>query len=30
LKFIDRHKDSVSGLAHAYATARAGLVPSGV
>nr|AWA45008.1 hypothetical protein SO116P10_000002 [Saccharum officinarum] len=30
LKFVDRHKDSVSGLAHAYATARAGLVPSGV
>jgi len=30
LKFIDRHKDSVSGLSHAYATARAGLVPSGV
>jgi mTERF domain-containing protein len=30
LKFIDHHKDSVSGLAHAYATACAGLVPSGV
>lgn len=30
LMFIDRHKDSVSGLAHAYVTARAGLVPSGV
>ncbi|CAD6337673.1 unnamed protein product [Miscanthus lutarioriparius] len=30
LKFIDHHKDSVSGLAHAYATARAGHVPSGV
>jgi mTERF domain-containing protein len=29
-KFIDRHKDSVSGLAHAYAKASAGLVPSGV
>ncbi|XP_066378586.1 transcription termination factor MTERF8, chloroplastic-like [Miscanthus floridulus] len=30
LKFIDRHKDSVSGLVHAYVTARAALVPSGV
>uniref|UniRef100_A0A0A9E1S2 Uncharacterized protein n=1 Tax=Arundo donax TaxID=35708 RepID=A0A0A9E1S2_ARUDO len=27
LKFIDRHKDSVTGLADAYASARAGGVP---
>ena len=27
-KFIDRHKDSVPGLADTYAAARAGIVPS--
>ncbi|CAL5037640.1 unnamed protein product [Urochloa decumbens] len=28
LRYIDNHKDSVPGLADAYATARAGVVPS--
>jgi mTERF domain-containing protein len=28
LKFIDCHKDSIPGLADAYATARTGIVPS--
>ena len=27
LKFVDPHKDSVTGLADAYATARGGSVP---
>ena len=30
LKYIDCHKDSVPGLADAYATASAGVVPSGI
>ena len=30
LKFIDCHKDSVPGLADAYAATRAGIVPSEV
>jgi mTERF domain-containing protein len=30
LRFIDSHKDSVPGLADAYATARAGIMPSRV
>ena len=30
LKFIDCHKDSVPGLAHAFAADRAGIVPSRV
>jgi len=30
LKYIDCHKDSVPGLADAYAAAIAGVVPSGI